>query len=72
MLRLKPAFALALLIVIGLAAAFVAHVRRPVPLQTKIESRVIPPSAPFDSGIRAPTSSAIAGSYIAGNSPFAA
>lgn len=53
MLRLNPAFALALLIVIGMAAALVAHVRRPVPLQTKIESRVIPPSTPFDSGIRA-------------------
>ncbi len=52
-LRLKPVFPVALLIVIGVAAAFVAHVRRPVPLQTKFEPQVIPPSAPVDSGIRA-------------------
>jgi hypothetical protein len=53
MLRLKPVFAVALLIAIAMTAVLVAHLRRPAPLQTKIESRVAPP-APIDRELRAP------------------
>jgi hypothetical protein len=54
LLRLEPVLAVAVLITIGMAAVFVTHFRRPAPLQPKIESRVIPPSAPFDPGLGAP------------------
>jgi hypothetical protein len=53
MLRLKPVFAVALLIAIAMTAVLVAHLRRPAPLQTKIESRIAPP-APIDRELRAP------------------
>jgi hypothetical protein len=46
LLHLKPIFAVALIIVIGMAAVFVAHLRRPPLRQTKIE--VTPPTAPID------------------------
>jgi hypothetical protein len=52
LLRLNPAFALALLIAIGITAVFTAHLHRPAPLQTKIESR--PPGALFDRALQAP------------------
>ncbi len=54
-LRLKPVFAAALLIAIGITAVFTAHLRRPAPLQTKIESR--PPGALFDRALQAPPAS---------------
>lgn len=50
---LRPAFVVALLIVIGIATAFVAHVRRPERLRAEIESRVVPSEPPFSSGSRA-------------------
>ena len=55
LLRFEPVLAVAVLITIGMAAVFVTHFRRPAPLQPKIESRVIPPSAPFDPGLGAPS-----------------
>jgi hypothetical protein len=53
-LRLVAVFAVAVLIAIGITAAFVAYSRRPAPLQAKVASRVSPPSAPFDRGLGAP------------------
>ena len=52
LLRLKPVFALALLVAIGMTPIFTAYLRRPAPLQGKIESR--PPGALFDRAISAP------------------
>jgi hypothetical protein len=53
-LRLKPVFALALLVAIGITALFTAYLRQPTPLQRKIESRVAPPDALFDRAVSAP------------------
>src|ERR1700733_5614487 len=53
LLRLKPAFAVALVIVIGMGPIFVANLRRPTLLQTKTETRVAPPTEAFDPGPRA-------------------
>jgi len=50
---LRPAFVVALLMAIGIVAAFVAHVRRPERLQAGMESRVAPPHAAFSTGSRA-------------------
>ena len=47
MLRLNPVFAVALLIVIGVAAALVAHVRRPVPLQRRSNPELSPRVRPL-------------------------
>ncbi len=54
LLRLKPVFALAPLVAIAITAVFTAHLRRPAPLQPKIESRVAPPGALFDRALSAP------------------
>jgi hypothetical protein len=54
LLRFEAVLAVAVLITIGMAAVFAAHFRRPATLQPKIESRVIPPSAPLDPGLGAP------------------
>jgi len=53
LLRFEPVLTVAVLIAIGAAAVLAAQFRRPAPLQTKIESRVIPPNAPFDPGLDA-------------------
>jgi hypothetical protein len=54
LLRLKPVFALAFLVAIGITAAFTAYLHRPAPLQTKIESRMAPPDASPARALRAP------------------
>jgi hypothetical protein len=53
-LRLVPVFAVAVLIAIGMIAAFVAYSRRPAPLQTKIAPRVIAPIAPAGRAVDIP------------------
>lgn len=47
---IRPAFVVALLILIGIAAAFIAHVRQPEHLRAGIESRFIPSEPPFNNG----------------------
>ncbi len=54
LLRLKPTYALALLAAILFTAVFTARLRRPSPLQTKIESRVAAPAALFDRTLSSP------------------
>jgi hypothetical protein len=50
LLRFEPVFAVALLIVVGVVAISVAHLRRPAPLQTKIDAPASPAIAPIDRG----------------------
>ena len=59
---LRPAFAVALLIVIGSLAVLVVHVRQPGRLRAGIESRVAPPKESFDPGTSAP--SAVPGAEV--------
>jgi len=53
LLWLRPVFVAILLIVIGIVAALVAHVRQSKPLRAGIESPVAPPKAPLSSEIHA-------------------